>query len=303
MPLRARALVLFALPLALATTASCSGDPDPAAPGAAADGGAAGGGAQGGSGASGGGQPGSDAAAGDGAVDEGTFPRAASEVGPKTPGALAPSKSVRITQSGTVLENVDVEGEITIAKGVRDVTIRNFRVRCGGAYWGVALDGDNANVVVEDGEIDGGGACHDGMRGAGYVARRLHVHDMGGDAFKADGDNVIERCFVTTLGQAKDAHGDGVQMMGGGNVRIVRNNFLLTTGSLTACIFPGGGGFVPAVHVEGNRLEGGGYVVYCNRDMTVVGNTFGRTFGYGIVTEKCKAWTGNVWADDGTPAE
>lgn len=165
-------------------------------------------------------------------------PRGPDDVGPTDRSILVPSERIVVRESGTVIENVDVSGDIEIVDGATDVTIRNFRIVTDG-YWGIFIR-DGSNVVIEDGEIDGVDEIDDAIRGASYTARRLYIHDMAGDAFKADGDNVIECNYVTNLGQGPGAHGDGIQMMGDGNIQIRRNNFDLTSGELTACIFPFG---------------------------------------------------------------
>jgi hypothetical protein len=229
-------------------------------------------------------------------------PTGPGDVGPSDPSLLVPSDRIVVDQSGTVIENVDVTGDIEIVDGASDVTIRNFRIRSDG-YWGIFVR-DGSNIVIEDGEIDGLDSVHDAIRGASYTARRLHIHNVGGDSFKGDGDNVLECNYVTSIGQAPGAHGDGIQMMGGGNIRIERNNFDLTTGELTACIFPFGTDPVSGpVYVEENRLNGGAYIVYCHANLHVTGNVFGDDYAYGPVTDQCGTWSDNVWESTGQPVE
>ncbi len=250
---------------------------------------------------------GSDATTGPdaGGSDGGTAtcpPKGPGDVGPTNPAILVPSDRIVVDQSNTVIENVDVSGDIEIVDGASNVTIRNFRIRTGG-YWGIFVR-DGSNVVIEDGEIDGMDEIHDAIRGPSYTARRLYIHNMAGDAFKADGDNRLECNYVTNLGQGQDAHGDGVQMMGGGNIQIERNNFDLTSGSLTACIFPFGTDAVGGpVYVDGNRLNGGAYIVYCHENLHMTNNVFGDDYAYGPVTDTCGTWTNNVWESSGDPID
>ena len=296
----ALSLALLA-PLAVGCSDGASRAPDgPAAPDAAGDGG----GALDDAGAAEGGAPVADGAAeggspeADGAPAATCPPTSPGDVGPTDPSLLTWSDRVVVSASGAVIENVDVHGDIEIVDGATDVTIRNFRVTTDG-WWGIFIR-DGANVVIEDGEIDGMNLVDDGIRGGSYTARRLYVHNMEGDAFKADGDNVIECNYVTAIGQGDGAHGDGVQMMGDGDIWIRRNNFDLTSGSLTACIFPFGQDPVGGpVWVEENRLTGGAYIVYCHTNLHVTGNAFGPDYAYGPVTGECGTWADNVWETTG----
>ena len=227
-------------------------------------------------------------------------PSSPDEVGVVDEAVLVDSDRIVVSRSGTVIENVHVHGDIEIVEGATDVVIRNFRITTDG-YWGIFIR-DGSNITIEDGEIDGMNAVDDGIRGASYTARRLYIHAMGGDAFKADGNNVLDCNYVTDIGQAPGAHGDGVQMMGDGDIEITGNNFELDSGELTACIFPFGTDPVGGpVRVEGNRLNGGAYIVYCHDTVEVVGNVFGEQYAYGPVTNACALWQDNVWESSGEP--
>lgn len=220
------------------------------------------------------------------------------EVGVVDEAALVDSDRIVVSRSGTVIENVHVHGDIEIVDGASDVTIRNFRITADG-YWGIFIR-DGSNIVIEDGEIDGLDSLGDAIRGDSYTARRLYIHDIGGDAFKADGDTLVECNYVTDIGQAPGAHGDGIQMMGAGDITIRRNNFELTSGTLTACIFPFGTDPVSGpVWVEENRLNGGAYTVYCHDNLHMTNNVFGDAYAYGPVTNECGTWEGNVWEGTG----
>jgi len=91
-------------------------------------------------------------------------------------------------------------------------------------------------------------------------------------------------------------------MRGSGDIYIQSNNFDLTSGSLTACIFPFGTGPVSGpVHAEGNRLTGGAYIVYCHANLHMTDNVFGDDYAYGPVTGECGTWENNVWEATGEP--
>jgi hypothetical protein len=226
-------------------------------------------------------------------------PRSGDVVGVRDPSLLVPSDRIVVSESDTVIENVDVAGDIEIVDGATNVTIRNFRITTDG-YWGIYVR-EGSGIVIEDGEIDGLGQIDDAIRGADYTARRLYIHDIEGDSFKADGRNLIECNYVTDIGQGAEAHGDGVQMMGDGDIVIRENNFELTSGSLTACIFPFGSDPVQGrVDLVGNRFNGGGWVVYCHTTVYARDNVWGPEYGYGAVTNECAEWVNNTWEADGT---
>lgn len=241
----------------------------------------------------------------DGSSTTGPAQPACPPTGPEDVGVLdetllVDSERIVVSESGTVVENVHVHGDIEIVEGATDVTIRNFRITTDG-YWGIFVR-DGSNIVIEDGEIDGLDGIDDAIRGGSYTARRLYIHDIGGDSFKADGDNTLECNYVTSIGQAPGAHGDGVQMMGGGEIYITDNNFDLTSGELTACIFPFGTDPVSGpVYADGNRLVGGAYIVYCHENLHMTNNVFGETYAYGPVTDTCGTWRNNIWESTGEP--
>ena len=236
-----------------------------------------------------------------GGVEQPTCPPTGpGDVGVLDESLLVDSERIVVSESGTVIENVHVHGDIEIVEGATNVTIRNFRITTDG-YWGIFVR-EGSDIVIEDGEIDGLDGIDDAIRGGSYTARRLYIHDIGGDSFKADGDNVIECNYVTSIGQAPGAHGDGVQMMGDGDISITANNFDLTSGELTACIFPFGTDPVSGpVYADGNRLTGGAYIVYCHENLHMTNNVFGEDYAYGPVTDACGTWTGNVWESTGEP--
>lgn len=227
-------------------------------------------------------------------------PSGPEDVGVLDESLLVDSERIVVSESGTVIENVHVHGDIEIVEGATNVTIRNFRITTDG-YWGIFVR-EGSDIVIEDGEIDGLDSIDDAIRGASYTARRLYIHDIGGDSFKADGDNVIECNYVTSIGQARGAHGDGVQMMGAGDISITANNFDLTSGELTACIFPFGTDPVSGpVYADSNRLTGGAYIVYCHENLHMTNNVFGDDYAYGPVTDACGTWLDNTWESTGEP--
>jgi hypothetical protein len=225
------------------------------------------------------------------------FPSPAT-TGPTDTTGMTSITSRTISTNGTILENVRINGTITIR--AHNVTVRNFICTTGDYF---SFDASGTNILIEDGECNGGNTCDEAFRGQGYTAQRLYIHNYEGDAFKAGSNCVIEGCYITKIGQGSGAHGDGMQSMGGTGIDIIHNNFNLTDGSLTACIFPGGGTTVYDILLDRNRFNGGGWVVYSNEYTTAVNNVFGPLYGYGPRTGSYAVWTGNVWEATGLPAQ
>ena len=219
----------------------------------------------------------------------------ASNTGPTDPSILKASGDITVKTDGAIIENVNITGHIEV--NASNVTIRNFKISTS-TYWGIYVIGGK-NILIEDGEIDGKGVSDNGVTGSNYTVERVHLHNLGGDAFKADGNNWIEACYIHDIGQSPGAHGDGVQMMGGSGQTIVGNNFNLVSGIVNASIFPGGGGPVTNILVQGNRINSGGWSIYCNTSMKVRHNVFGPAGGYGPVTNPCQDWVDNIWEETG----
>lgn len=210
-----------------------------------------------------------------------------------------------VSTDGAVVENFHATGTVKITAS--NVTLRNFKVTTSSDNCIRAEDGVR-NVVLEDGECDG--AKSSGITGEGFTARRLHVHNMGSDAFHLNdvGYVSIEASYITQLGYNASSHADGVQVSSGTNVSITGNNFDMPgedpkyNNSQIFMIKPDAGP-IKGLRIEGNWLNGGGYSVNMageSSDVHIRNNRFGREFNYGPWKlsgnpELC----GNVWDDTG----
>ncbi len=236
----------------------------------------------------------------------------AHNTGPRDPGALVPSGNITVRQDGAVIEDVDVTGGIYIQAD--NVTLRNFRVTAD-AWYGVQVADGHSGIVIEDGEITN--AATAGLMGVGFTARRLYLHDCGGDGMKVQGNGgptLVEYCFVEKLGTHPDAHADGSQTNGGSNITFRYNNFDMPHEASpnwpgapyksNAAIIAGVGPISNLV-IEYNWLNGGNYTVYCSKDdsrgVSVRYNKFGRDYKWGLIVGPCDEIKGNVWADTGDP--
>jgi hypothetical protein len=175
--------------------------------------------------------------------------------------------------------------------------------------------------VVEDTELvpEFPSRLIDAITGADFTVRRVNAHGTV-DTAKVFGNNVrVESSWLhdTVVFQndpSQDGgptHNDGVQVLGGRNIRIVGNTI---TGARNAGIqVTQGTGPTTDLEITRNWLDGGGCTVNLSHvdkaasmsGITVTGNRFGRhsTFaGCAIVATGATsvAATGNVWEDDGT---
>jgi hypothetical protein len=231
--------------------------------------------------------------------------------GPTNRSILKSVGSMTITQDGAVIENVFVRGTIDIQ--ANNVTIRNFVVDATGEGFGIRPAFGKSGQVIEDGEIYG--ANQDGVYGEGYTARRLNIHDTGGDGFKTQGNSLIESSWVHHIGLAAGSHADGVQIMSGAHI-IVRGNFFdmpfsdTTANSNSSIIIKTDFGDIDDVLFENNWCNGGNFTVYVRSgagggvptNIRILNNRFGHDYHYGPFSiEGTPLIQGNVWDDTGLP--
>jgi hypothetical protein len=213
-----------------------------------------------------------------------------------------PVGSFTVTQNGAVIENLYVTGRIDIS--AHNVTIRNFVVEAGNSV-AIRVTSGFLGTVIEDGEIFGPSSTN-GVSGSNYIARRLHVHHMGSDAFRVTRNVIIEGCYVHDYGIGPESHGDGVQMFptDGGNITILNNHF--DARNANSALFQVNNGW----QIGGNYFNGGNYTIQAGGELgnKFVNNTFGRAFKYGPIRvgsgeADLLVWVANKWADTGLPLE
>ncbi|OFI38956.1 hypothetical protein BIU82_16770 [Arthrobacter sp. SW1] len=161
-----------------------------------------------------------------------------------------------ITRDGTVLENLDIYGDIKVR--ARNVVIRNCRLRGGkhipSSNTGV-VDANSAycyNLLVQDCTIipDRPSYYRDGIVGHEFTARRNTImrSNDGIGVFNRPGGSVyanvvIEGNLIKELtywsndpAHSDGTHNDGIQVQGGQNIRIVGNTVIgsIVTGAGSA---------------------------------------------------------------------
>jgi hypothetical protein len=200
--------------------------------------------------------------------------------GPTDPTVLVASGSITVNTPGAVIQNVDVTGTITI--NASNVTLQNFRVNSSGSY-DIVVGANATNVVIQDGELTGSHIA--GIYGPGYTARRLHIHETGGDGMKPWSNVVIDSCYFHNLGTDPGSHADAIQESGGHNLTIINNNFDVPeyTDQATGKTYLSNSAifihsfFEPVynVTVKGNWINGGNFSIYSIDAATGYGNPLG----------------------------
>jgi hypothetical protein len=220
--------------------------------------------------------------------------------------------STNITTAGAVIDGKDL-GCVNIQAA--NVTIKRSRVTCSDLFPLRVMT--NANVTVEDTEIDGGGSPDNTCLTSGkYVARRVDCHGVG-DGMYVFGDSVtIEDSYIHDLVSCGGCHNDGIQVTGG-NAVVIRHNTIENKFSQTSCVKIGDDqGPLRDVLVESNLFNGGGYALYAGgsgsgvSNMRFINNHFAKTFfpgsgsfgpvAYYVASVPGNVWSGNVWDDNGT---
>jgi hypothetical protein len=224
-----------------------------------------------------------------------------------------------ITVAGTVIDGKDINGHIEIK--AKNVTIRNSRIRVANVQAVTSTD-DNANLRIEDTEIDGqlkdastGGIALIGR--TGFTLLRVNAHGSG-DILRIDGRGTVQDSWLHDPGGTGSAqHNDVIQSTNAIYIRILHNR-LENQHTQTSCILLKADiGSINDVIVDSNLMNGGGYSFYwydANYKITngkVTNNKFMRQSGGGfwpkggyygtqaLNASQLPEWSGNAWNDNG----
>lgn len=218
---------------------------------------------------------------------------------------LTPSGSISVDQDGAIVEDLDIDGQITVL--ANNVTIRRVRLRSGDYYPIRYFDNANTGLVVEDSEIEGtSDDATASLSFTDYTARRLNIHGAA-DGFKADANVLIEDSWIHDLRNGLDQHNDGVQSTGGKGVTL-RNNWI--SGASNAAVQTGDeGAATEDLTLECNWFGGGGWTLNIRGsgatvpvNTKIINNVFSRDHGYGPWTldDPNPTISGNTY-EDGEP--
>ncbi|GAB3680883.1 hypothetical protein [Angustibacter aerolatus] len=140
-----------------------------------------------------------------------------------------------ISTPGTVVDGLDVHGFVKI--NAANVTIKRSKIRGGVAVYTAGnrslISSTQPGAVIEDVELspDYPSVRIDGLKGYGFTARRVNIHDTVDTALVFGDNSTITTSWlhdnrhylVDPNHNNTPSHDDGVQVQGGRNIRITGN--------------------------------------------------------------------------------
>lgn len=191
-------------------------------------------------------------------VDGLGFPDA-SNTGPAAGLTLKPSGPLVISTPGTVIQNLEITGDVVIK--APEVKLLNSKVRSGN-YYVVRIEKGLTGVVVQNCEIDNLGAGGTGITGQGkFIANNIHGAVDGINVW--GDDTLIQGNYIHNMAGPPKAHFDSIQADGGfKNLTIVHNTVINEHGQTSAIMLDNYWGPIDNVKIDNNLLVGGGYTVY-----------------------------------------
>lgn len=226
---------------------------------------------------------------------------------------LRPSGSITVTEPGTVLDSLLIDGCVDVKAA--HVTIRRSKIQCGRPTTAIR-NISSGPLLIEDVEIDGRGAVRAAVGFGNYTLRRVNIHNVL-DGPRLGSNTTVVDSYIHDLARTPESHNDTLQTTGGSNI-VIRHNTLLPYKSATRdpmnAAFMLGTTSSPRLQdilVEDNYVNGGNYTFNIREDVQGVsnlvfrGNRFGRDHRYGPaarVTGPGRTFdSSNVWHDNGQP--
>ncbi|MFI6483010.1 hypothetical protein ACIBH1_34130 [Nonomuraea sp. NPDC050663] len=226
---------------------------------------------------------------------------------------LAKRGSIRVDKDGTVLDGLDIEGEVSVQAD--NVTIRNSRIVNVG-HWGVIQRKGATGLTIVDSEIRGNGTeqMQFGIlnQGGMLTVRRTDISVIS-NGIQTDHGLIEDSYFHDPLEFPQD-HVDMILSTGEaqkGLSLVIRRNTIINTVKQTAAVALFQDFGVPRdTIVEKNILAGGGYALYAGggkkgtpTGIKIIGNVFLRDpfpkgGFWGPVTGWDGSGKGNVWRDN-----
>jgi hypothetical protein len=226
----------------------------------------------------------------------------------RTTGAKGELRAVKghvVTKDGTVLEDVEVRGTLTIRAD--NVTLRNVRVLAD-SYYGILVYGEN--TIIEHSTVRGTNLevmAGISVEGSAHMTR-IKVRGVE-DGVRLGDDSSLRRSLVYNLRGDDDSHFDGVTADSYTGWRIIHNTILNPHGQ-TAAVWVGDARYGASEGVlRGNYLAGGGYTIYggpgTGAGIRVTDNVFSTRYSprsgqWGASTNwepSNNVWSENTWAD------
>jgi len=234
-----------------------------------------------------------------------SFPDA-STTGPRDGHTLAPSGSLTITQPGTVVADLYVDGCIDVK--TTGVTITDVVVDCSRATTAINVN-NGATATIQYTEINGNGVVSAAVGFSGYTLSHVEIYNVK-DGPRMNSDVQVLDSWIHGLVRTSDSHNDALQTTGGTNI-VVRGNTLQPFDGedpMNAAIMIGSENQpLRNVVIESNYLDGGNYTILARADLdganiVVRNNVFTRNFRYGPYrgATGMSANSTNVYADTHT---
>jgi hypothetical protein len=177
--------------------------------------------------------------------------------------ARTSSGSITTSSAGQVIQNLDINGRITVNHN--NVTIRNVKIT---NPRGVAISNiasGATGLLIEDVELDGTGNTSgaSAVDFDNYILRRANIHHYG-EGPGCRNNAVIEDSYMHTFTDftSQGAHQDGIQCEFGRNNTIRHNTILMNVRGGNAAVVIGNQPGNADNVVENNLLAGGGYTLY-----------------------------------------
>lgn len=215
-------------------------------------------------------------------------------------GTLTPVTGSEVTMDGTVIQNREVAGTITVHAA--NVIIRNCHFT-GGGYFGVDAEGATG-LLVEDCTFDEAATAAITDNGGGNTYQRLNIAGSP-DGVRIGNGATFRNSYIHSLtpyDPASGTHNDGVDFTGGTGITVEHNR--IEMGFMSATAISMSSGFTAGGSdclIVGNHLHGGMYSLdgpgsaSTATNIRVTNNTFTRGYDYGPVTNWLDG-TGNVWS-------
>ena len=216
---------------------------------------------------------------------------------------LKPSGTITVSQPGTVIDGLDVDGEIYVEAS--DVTIKNTRVT--GHSWAVIDVAQGAsNVTIQDVEVDGSGTA--GAEGRRHPGSRDHPsgrhprrRERGGAPLGIRLARQLHPRPCRTRRPALRRRADGRRRV---RHRLDHNTIDITDhSSVSAVMIDNDFGPVDAITVKNSLLMGGSYTIYVDgkfsndpiTNVTYADNQFVKgEYGYVLRRNASVSWTNNT---------
>lgn len=169
------------------------------------------------------------------------------------------SGTLHVTLDNAIIRNVEIRGDVTI--DADNVSMSNVRVISTTEDTALRVKDGADGFILQDSEIDGGGATATAINGYGmFLRNNIHGAENG---INVTGPSLIKGNYIHGLKNKNGSpHYDGIQVDGGRDVQIVGNTIINEHTQTAAVMLDNYFRGLSNITVEGNRLVGGGYTVY-----------------------------------------